>query len=71
MSPFALEVAAIVQANGGPMAWAALVAAVDVGKRQKVLAAVREGVKAGVLKRNLAADAETGVTPLTVSYIGG
>ncbi|HEY9658562.1 MAG TPA: hypothetical protein V6C65_08940 [Allocoleopsis sp.] len=70
MSPLATQLVETIQANGGEMAWDALVATVPAAQRQRVMNAVREGVKEGVLKRNQAHSPETGVTPLTVQYVG-
>lgn len=71
MSPLAIAIVATVQANGAPMAWDAVVASVEPSQRNRVMNAVREAVREGQLKRNLAHDSETGVTPLTISFVGG
>ncbi len=70
MSPLATQIVETVQANGGEMAWDALVETVPAAQRQRVMVAVREGVKEGVLKRNQGYSPESGVSALTVQYIG-
>lgn len=71
MSPLATQLVETVQANGNEMTWESLVATVDPLQRQRVMAAVREAKKAGQLKTHQAYEPESGLSPLSVQFVGG